>query len=80
MGDSAEANTRQLQENIVNKAERWGKCSGATSEPKKTAFVHFTRNKCRKSDRPLLIQDEWVKPKDKVKILGVTLDNGLRLK
>ena len=30
------------------------------------------------TDRPLLIQDEWIKPKDKVKILGVTLDDGLR--
>lgn len=80
VGDSAEDNTRQLQEMIVNKAERWGRCSGATFEPKKTAFVHFTRNHLRISDRPLLIQDEWIKAKDKVKILGVTLDNGLRLK
>ena len=80
VGDSAEANTRQLQENIVHKAEKWEKCSGATFEPKKTAFVHFTRKEPQKSDHPILIRDEWIKPKNKVKILGVTLDSGLRLK
>lgn len=78
--DSAEASTRQLQENIVHKAEGWERCSGGTFEPKKTTFVHFTQNELRKSDHPLLISDDWIKPKDKVKILGVTLDNGLRLK
>ena len=50
VGDSAEANTRQLQENIVHKAKKWEKCSGATFEHKNTAFAHFTRNKPRKSD------------------------------
>lgn len=31
VGDSAEANTRQLQENIVHKAEKRGKYSGVVS-------------------------------------------------
>lgn len=69
-----------LQDNIIKKAEEWESCSGATFEPKKTFFIHFTRNSMRKCDLLLLIRGETVKPVEKVKILGVTLDSSLRLK
>lgn len=72
-------NTKERKENIVNKAERWERCSGATFEPRNTAFVHFTQTEVRKSEQALIIRDEQIITKDKVEILGVTLDSGLRL-
>jgi hypothetical protein len=79
-GESAEANTRKIQTDIVDRAMRWARASGATFEADKTAFVHFTRNLSKTADNPLEIDGELVKPKTEIKILGVVLDPEMRFR
>lgn len=79
-GATAEENTRKIQERFISKGEAWEASSGATFEPKKTMFIHFTRNARKLSDRPLNVGGEQVMPKASVKILGVVFDRQLRFK
>jgi len=79
-GASAEENTRKIQERFVSKAVAWEASSGAAFEPRKTLFIHFTRNAKKLSDKPLTVGGEQVSPKPSAKILGVVLDQQLRFK
>jgi len=79
-GKTAEENKVKLKMNIVNRALKWAKASGATFETDKTAFVHFTRNVTKQSEEPMEIDGEQVKPRENTKILGVILDQEMRMK
>jgi hypothetical protein len=76
-GPSAEANYVGIQQ-IVEEALQWEKRSGATFETAKTALVHFTRVANRSSSAPILMKGEAIPAKLEAKILGVTMDSGLR--
>ncbi|WAO97151.1 Hypothetical protein NCS54_01486500 [Fusarium falciforme] len=78
-GPTAEANRDGIQA-IIDRALAWERRSGATFECDKTAIIHFTRVAERTSDAPFMIKGEEVKPKQKVKILGVVMDTKLRFK
>jgi ribonuclease HI len=82
VGTSANRNTRKIQRDILPKLEKWEKESGAVFESSKTAFIHFTRNTTlnRDSDMPLQFKQDAIQPVQSVKILGITMDQGLRYK
>lgn len=82
VGTSAYRNTRRVQRDILPKLEKWEKESGAIFESSKTAFIHFTRNTTlnRDSDMPLQFKQDAIQPVQSVKILGITMDQGLRYK
>jgi exonuclease III len=77
-GLDIEENTRRLQEEVVNKAIEWAEESGATFEPTKTAFIHFTRRENVEAESPIRVNGVEVYPKEEVKILGVILDKKLK--
>ena len=77
-GPSATSNTEKIQRCIIPKAESWELSSGATFEPAKTIFIHFTRMAKESTDEPLTIQNQEVRPQTSAKILGVVMDRGLR--
>jgi hypothetical protein len=80
-GPSAVENTRKLQTQLLPRAEKWARESGAISEAEKTAFVRFVRP--LQPDRGLLnhliFGNKTIAPKRSVKIMGVTLDSGLSM-
>ena len=78
-GPTAEANTVGIQ-SIIDHALNWERRSGATFESEKTSLIHFTRNKERSSNTPILVKEKLVMPKETAKILGVLMDSGLRYK
>ncbi|KAI2886808.1 hypothetical protein CBS63078_10859 [Aspergillus niger] len=82
VGPSAEANTRRLEEEVVNRALTWEHTSGASFEAKKTQFIHFTRcaRKRMLPAMPLWVDGAAVPPQEVVKLLGVLLDQGLKFK
>ena len=81
-GATAEENTHKIQERVIPRAEAWEESSGATFQPDKTAFIHFTRNltKVEATPSPLAIRGCPVHPTETVKVLGVVLDQQLRFK
>jgi hypothetical protein len=79
-GANAEDNTKTIQDTIIPRAINWARASGATFEADKTAFIHFTRNKNKRSEMKLHMDNEEIPPKENVKILGVVLDPGLRFR
>jgi ribonuclease HI/exonuclease III len=81
VGASAEANTKTIEEKILPRVETWARDSGATFEPTKTEFIHFTRRSMIIEDLPKLrIMSEERPPVQEVKVLGVILDSELRFK
>jgi ribonuclease HI len=78
-GESVTQNNVTIQA-LVEKALEWEKCSGATFEPDKTAFIHFTRTAHRANDQPIRVKDKMITPQSEVKILGVIMDTELRYK
>ena len=78
-GPTAEANTVGIQ-SIIDHTLNWERRSGATFESEKTSLIHFTRNKERSSNTPILVKEKLVMPKETAKILGVLMDSGLRYK
>lgn len=82
VGDSAQRNTRRIQQEILPQLEKWERESGAVFESSKTAFTHFTRNTSleRDSDMPLKFKQDIIRPSQSVKILGIIMDQGLRYK
>ncbi|KAI5195396.1 hypothetical protein E4T39_08219 [Aureobasidium subglaciale] len=80
VGPTAELNTQKIQHTVIPKAEAWARESGATFEAKKTGFVHFSRQPRKLLRRPpLKFNGAEIKNTDRVKILGVTLDQKLRM-
>jgi hypothetical protein len=80
VGPTPELNTQKIQRTVIPKAEAWARESGATFEAEKTGFVHFSRQP-RKLLRspPLMFNGAEINSTDGVKILGVTLDQKLRM-
>jgi hypothetical protein len=78
-GTSGEENQSKIQ-SIVSKATEWEKRSGATFEPEKTAYIHFTRNQDKMDSQPVIVRGTEVAPAQEVKILGVIMDTQLRYK
>ena len=80
VGSSAEENTRLIQERIVSEAQQWELESGATFDPAKTQFIHFSRTSVgeRTSSTPISFKNQLIHPSASVKILGVIMDSGLR--
>ncbi|KAK0367645.1 hypothetical protein CLIM01_14998 [Colletotrichum limetticola] len=77
-GRSQEANREGFQ-NIIDRALEWERRSGATFETDKTAIIHFTRNwRLPANSTNFVIKGDTVRPKDHVKVLGVTMDTKLR--
>ncbi|KAL1581903.1 hypothetical protein WHR41_09480 [Cladosporium halotolerans] len=80
-GPSAAENTRKLQTQLLPRAEKWARESGAVFEAEKTAFIHFVRP-LQPDQGPLnhlVFGNKTITPKRSVKILGVTLDSGLSM-
>ncbi|KAK1463703.1 zinc knuckle [Colletotrichum tamarilloi] len=77
-GRSREANREGIQ-NIIDRALEWERRSEATFETDKTAIIHFTRNwRLPPDSTSFVIKGDTVRPKDHVKVLGVTMDTKLR--
>ena len=81
VGNSAEENTAKLQACIIPRVIEWERKSGATFEAEKTQFIHFTRNrtKAQRPFTPLQMNSKNIVPKLTVKVLGVYLDEHLRM-
>ena len=77
-GDSANENTRKIQETIIPKVAQWESISGASFQPEKTSFIHFTRNSSKLSSDTVRFRDSEIIPSEQVKILGLILDQQLR--
>jgi hypothetical protein len=80
-GPSAAGNTRKLQTQLLPRAEKWARQSGAIFEADETAFIHFVRplQPDRGPTNHLVFGNKTIAPKCSVKILGVTLDSGLSM-
>ncbi|KAL0929378.1 uncharacterized protein CTRU02_215544 [Colletotrichum truncatum] len=76
-GPSRQANRQGIQA-IIDRALDWERRSGATFEADKTAIIHFTRNWRHPEDYATFnIKGDTVRPKDRVKVLGVIMDTKL---
>jgi hypothetical protein len=72
--------TEKLQNEVLQVAERWSAESGATFEASKTGFIHFERGPAGEHARPSLrFLSSEIKSQDKIKILGVVLDQKLNM-
>jgi ribonuclease HI len=72
--------TEKLQNEVLQVAERWSAESGATFEASKTGFIHFERSSVDEQARPSLrFLGSEIRPQDKIKILGVVLDEKLKM-
>ena len=79
-GRSEDKNTTKLQQKVIPRAEEWERSSGATFQPKKTAFIHFLRKPRLLPNNTLSIKGAHIPPTDWVKILGVVMDQELCFK
>ena len=82
VGESAEENTIRIQQSVIPRMEGWEESSGATFEAEKTQFIHFPPRNCVRElcDTPLRFKNEDVRPREYVKILGLTMDQKLNFK
>ncbi|WAO97111.1 Hypothetical protein NCS54_01482000 [Fusarium falciforme] len=78
-GPTAQSNRKGV-EAVIKEALDWGRRSGAAFEADKTAIIHFTRKESKSDSEPFVIKGQTVQPKDRVKILGVIMDGGLKYK
>ena len=79
VGPSAGYNSAQLQRTLIPRVEEWEISSGATFQPNKTTFIHFTRTSSRLDDRiPLSMKGNTIPDSPHVKILGVVMDQRLK--
>lgn len=82
VGDTAEENLEKLQQTTVPWTMAWARESGATFEAEKTQLIHFTReqSKAQRPFQPLRMNEADIMPTSSTKILGVWLDEQLRMK
>jgi hypothetical protein len=68
-GPNAAENTRKLQTQLLPRAEKWARESGAVFEAEKTAFIHFVRplQPDRGPSNHLVFGDKTIAPKRTVK-------------
>ena len=78
-GHSAEENQSKIQ-SVIEEATDWERRSGATFEPGKTAYIHFTRNQEKISSLPVQVHGKDIPPVQEVKLLGILMDSQLRFK
>ena len=55
-GSLAATNTAKIQQVVIYRAEEWERSSGATFQPERTAFIHFTRNFRKLSNEPVVVK------------------------
>lgn len=79
-GESAKLNTQKIQREVLLRLDKWRKDNGAVFEASKTEFIYFTRNLNKNSAMPLTMEGATILLKDKVKLLGVILDEKLIFK
>lgn len=80
--NTASENLARIKNEIIPRAVRWAKASGAEFEISKTELIHFTRNSL-KNPRPyeaILFETSTIAPQETLKLLGVTFDQQLRMK
>jgi hypothetical protein len=81
VGDSEDDNAGNIQTNIIPKVEQWAATSGASFDPKKTAFIHFSRKTTTRHPQcRITMQGISTPPSPVVKILGVLMDEKLNYK
>jgi ribonuclease HI/exonuclease III len=82
VGTSSEANTKRIQTEIIPRVMQWERESGATFEADKTQFIHFSRNPTQnqRPHLPLSMSGADITPIPVCKILGVHLDEQLRMR
>lgn len=79
-GSDCVETTEKLQNEVIQVVERWSAESEATFEASKTGFIHFERGSADEQARlSLRFLSSEIKPQDKIKILGVVLDNKLNI-
>ena len=82
VGKSVSENLERIENEVIIRVAQWAQASGATLEKSKTEMIHFTRNT---NINPWLYQairfeDSYIAPQDSLKLLGVILDQQLRMK
>ncbi|KAF2135169.1 uncharacterized protein K452DRAFT_212534, partial [Aplosporella prunicola CBS 121167] len=81
VGPSISHNVDRLQQEVMPQAEQWAESSGATFDGGKTHLIYFTRLD-RTRDAPpedLQFKGRELKAEKEVKILGVLLDEKLKM-
>lgn len=79
VGEDEEQTTKLAQDTIIPHAEKWAARSSAIFEADKTSLIHFTRKKTPDDSIPLRFDGKEIWPQRGAKILGVTLDEKLRM-
>jgi hypothetical protein len=71
VGDSEGDNVENIQTKIIPTVEQCAAASGASFDPKKTAFIHFSRKTFTPYPRrAIIMQGEARSPTPVIKILG----------
>lgn len=79
-GVDREETKRKLRSEVLRPATRWSRESGATFEASKTGLIHFDFKRVEEErGSPLRFFGAEIKPQDKIKVLGVILDDKLRM-
>ena len=78
-GPSPHENTRLIQDSILPKVVEWNRTSGATFEPEKTQFVHFTKKRVAQLEAlpKLELMGSEIVPNSEAKLVGIILDSNL---
>jgi hypothetical protein len=66
--------------NMLKKAEEWRNKHGVQFEKSKYVLVHFTRNKRRGTEAPIIMPDITIHPSPEARYLGVIFDQELKFK
>ncbi len=82
IGNTAAENLARVKNEVIPRAVQWARANGAEFEKSKTGLIHFTRN-ALKNPRPyeaILFEASVIAPQESLKLLGVTLNQQLRMK
>jgi hypothetical protein len=73
--------TCKLQTQLLSRAEKWARESGAIFEADKTVFIYFVGPLLpdQGPSNHLVFRNKMIAPTRNVEILGVTLDSGLSM-
>ena len=80
-GNTASKNLARVKNEVIPRAVQWARASRAEFEKSKMELIHLTRNTL-KNPRPyeaILFEASVISPQDSLKLLGVTLDQQLRM-
>lgn len=73
VGDTVEACQRRAEE-VANKIAEWFQCVGLCLNSKKSEVMGFGFK-----PQPILVGDEWIKPKEELKFLGCWVSSSLKV-